>query len=26
MKPSIIEKMGYEANDIVVLTHIDDIN
>ncbi|KKN58057.1 hypothetical protein LCGC14_0555730 [marine sediment metagenome] len=25
MTPSIIEKMGYEADDIVVITHIDDI-
>ncbi|MHA2281418.1 MAG: polysaccharide deacetylase family protein [Promethearchaeota archaeon] len=25
MTPSIIEKMGYEAKDIVVITHIDDM-
>lgn len=25
MAPSITEKMGYEAEDIVVITHIDDI-
>jgi len=25
MSPSIIEKMGFEADDIVVITHIDDI-
>ncbi|MHA2391542.1 MAG: polysaccharide deacetylase family protein [Promethearchaeota archaeon] len=25
MTPSIIEKMGYEADDIVVITHIDDM-
>ncbi len=25
MKSSIIEKMGYEADDKVVITHIDDI-
>lgn len=25
MKSSIIEKMGYEVDDIVVITHIDDI-
>lgn len=25
MVTSIIEKMGYESNDFVVITHIDDI-
>lgn len=25
MTPSVIEKMGYEADDVVVITHIDDI-
>ena len=25
MTPSIIEKMGYEPEDVVVITHIDDI-